>query len=62
MHSLRKTLEEFKSFVLRGSVLDLAVAFVVGAAFADVVKALVARARSSPSTTARFCMVTFSIT
>jgi len=32
---------EFKDFVLRGNVLDLAVAFVIGAAFGAVVSALV---------------------
>lgn len=31
----------FKKFILRGNVIDLAVAFVIGAAFAAVVKALV---------------------
>ena len=35
-------LAEFKEFVLRGNVVDLAVAVVIGAAFGDVVKALVA--------------------
>jgi len=32
----------FKQFILRGNVLDLAVAVVIGAAFGDVVKAVVA--------------------
>lgn len=31
----------FKKFIMRGNVIDLAVAFVIGAAFAAVVKALV---------------------
>ncbi len=31
----------FKKFIMRGNVIDLAVAFVIGAAFASVVKALV---------------------
>jgi large conductance mechanosensitive channel len=31
--------KEFKEFILRGSVVDLAVAVVIGAAFSDVVKA-----------------------
>ena len=31
----------FKKFLLRGNLVDLAVAFVIGAAFADLVKALV---------------------
>ena len=37
----RKTLGEFKSFILRGNVVDLAIAVVIGAAFSDVVKSLV---------------------
>ena len=37
-----KLLADFKKFVLRGNVVDLAVAFVIGLAFAAVVKALVA--------------------
>ncbi|HWX73661.1 MAG TPA: MscL family protein, partial [Solirubrobacteraceae bacterium] len=35
-------LSEFKKFLLRGNVVDLAVAVVVGTAFAALVKALVA--------------------
>src|SRR5438105_1292534 len=35
-------LDDFKKFLLRGNVLDLAVAVVIGTAFAAVVKALVA--------------------
>jgi large conductance mechanosensitive channel len=35
-------LNEFKQFLLRGNVLDLAVAFVIGVAFVAVVNALVA--------------------
>ncbi|MGH2717734.1 MAG: large conductance mechanosensitive channel protein MscL [Actinomycetota bacterium] len=38
----KKLATEFKEFVLRGNVVDLAVAVVIGAAFGDVVKALVA--------------------
>jgi large conductance mechanosensitive channel len=34
-------LKEFKAFLLRGNLLELAVAFVIGAAFVTVVKALV---------------------
>ena len=34
-------LRDFKSFLLRGNVVDLAVAVVIGAAFAAVIKALV---------------------
>jgi large conductance mechanosensitive channel len=37
-----KLLSDFKEFVLRGNVVDLAVAVVIGTAFAAVVKALVA--------------------
>lgn len=36
-----KTAKEFKEFVLRGNVVDLAVAVVVGAAFSGVVSSLV---------------------
>jgi len=36
-----KTLNEFKSFLLRGNVVDLAVGVVIGAAFGTVVAALV---------------------
>ncbi len=35
------TLREFKAFILRGNVVDLAVAVVIGAAFGAVVAALV---------------------
>src|SRR5262245_18694593 len=35
---MKKLYEEFKAFVLRGNVLDLAVAVILGAAFAGVVK------------------------
>jgi large conductance mechanosensitive channel len=34
-------LKDFKNFVIRGNVVDLAVAFVIGSAFAVLVKALV---------------------
>jgi large conductance mechanosensitive channel len=37
-----KVLKDFKSFLLRGNLIDLAVAVVVGTAFAALVKALVA--------------------
>jgi large conductance mechanosensitive channel len=37
-----KVLRDFKAFLLRGNVVDLAVAVVIGTAFAAVVKALVA--------------------
>lgn len=36
-----KTLKEFKAFLLRGNVVDLAVAVVIGAAFGKVVTAVV---------------------
>jgi large conductance mechanosensitive channel len=38
---MRDTLKGFKQFILRGNVLDLAVAVVMGAAFGSVVTALV---------------------
>ena len=34
-------LQEFKKFILRGNVVDLAIGFTVGAAFTTVVKSLV---------------------
>jgi large conductance mechanosensitive channel len=40
--SMRTWATEFKQFLLRGNVIDLAVAFVVGAAFAALVQAAVA--------------------
>jgi large conductance mechanosensitive channel len=39
---VRSTFEEFKQFLLRGNVVDLAVAVVIGAAFGAVVNSLVA--------------------
>lgn len=36
-----KWLEEFKTFILRGNVVDLAIAVVIGAAFSGIVDALV---------------------
>src|SRR5512142_9423 len=36
-----KLLDEFKQFLLRGNLIELAVAVVIGAAFGDVIKALV---------------------
>ena len=41
MSEKKGTLSEFKEFILRGNVVDLAVAVVIGTAFAAVVKALV---------------------
>jgi large conductance mechanosensitive channel len=39
---MSKTLQEFKAFLLRGNLVELAVAFVIGAAFAALVTAFVA--------------------
>jgi large conductance mechanosensitive channel len=39
---MRSWASEFKQFLLRGNVIDLAVGIVIGAAFTDVVQALVA--------------------
>ena len=38
---MKDTMKDFKAFILRGNVVDLAIAVVIGAAFGDVVKALV---------------------
>ena len=38
---MKDTMKDFKAFILRGTVVDLAIAVVIGAAFGDVVKALV---------------------
>ncbi len=38
---MKSTLNEFKAFILRGNVVDLAIAVVIGAAFGAVVTALV---------------------
>ena len=38
---IRKQLNDFKKFILRGNVVDLAVAVVIGAAFNNIVQALV---------------------
>lgn len=38
---MRSWIDEFKAFVLRGNVLDLAVAVVIGAAFSQIVNSLV---------------------
>ena len=43
-------LQEFKAFVLRGNVIDLAVAVVIGAAFGAVVNALVTIIPADPVT------------
>jgi large conductance mechanosensitive channel len=39
---MRSFLDEFKKFILRGNVVDLAVGIVIGAAFAKIVDSLVA--------------------
>jgi large conductance mechanosensitive channel len=41
MPDIRITINEFKKFLIRGNVVDLAVAVVIGAAFTGVVNALV---------------------
>jgi large conductance mechanosensitive channel len=41
MSRMTNTLKEFREFILRGNVVDLAVAVVIGAAFTAVVSALV---------------------
>ena len=38
---MRGLVDEFKTFILRGNVLDLAVAVVIGAAFGRIVESLV---------------------
>lgn len=38
---MKDILQGFKNFIMRGNVIELAVAFVIGAAFAEVVKAIV---------------------
>jgi len=40
--AMKSTLAEFKNFISRGNVVDLAIAVVLGTAFAAVIKALVA--------------------
>jgi large conductance mechanosensitive channel len=42
MKGIKKFLEEFKAFAMRGNVLDMAVGVVVGAAFKAIVDSLVA--------------------
>ncbi len=37
IHILKKFLEEFKQFALRGNVMDLAVGVIIGAAFQNIV-------------------------
>ena len=38
---MKKFLDEFKAFAMRGNVIDLAVGIIIGVAFGDVVKSLV---------------------
>jgi large conductance mechanosensitive channel len=40
-HRMRSQLQDFREFILRGNLVDLAVAFVLGVAFAAVISALV---------------------
>src|SRR5258705_13411132 len=42
LNTERHMLKEFKDFVMRGNVLDLAVAVIIGAAFGAIVNSLVA--------------------
>lgn len=39
---MKKTLEEFKKFIMRGNILDLAIGVVMGTAFGKIVSSLVA--------------------
>ncbi len=39
---MKKFLEEFKKFAVKGNVMDMAVGIVIGAAFSDIVKSFVA--------------------
>ena len=39
--AMKKTLEEFKAFALRGNVVDMAVGIIIGAAFGKIVSSLV---------------------
>ena len=41
VETVTKTLTGFKDFILRGNVIDLAVAVVIGAAFTTIVNAIV---------------------
>ena len=38
---MKKTLEEFKAFALRGNVVDMAVGIIIGGAFGKIVSSLV---------------------
>ena len=38
----KKTLQEFKEFAMKGSVIDLAIGMIIGTAFSGIVKSLVA--------------------
>lgn len=38
---MKKLVKEFKEFIMRGNVLDLAVAVIIGAAFQDIINSLV---------------------
>ncbi|MBN2901036.1 MAG: MscL family protein, partial [Limosilactobacillus mucosae] len=38
---MKKTLQEFKEFISRGNVMDMAVGVIIGSAFTSIVNALV---------------------
>lgn len=40
-YAMKKTIEEFKAFALRGNVVDMAVGIIIGAAFGKIVSSLV---------------------
>ena len=42
---MKKFLEEFKTFALRGNVMDLAVGVIIGAAFQSIVTSLTDKSR-----------------
>ena len=46
---MKKLLEEFKTFALKGNVLDMAVGVVVGGAFTSIVNSLVADVLTPPA-------------
>jgi large conductance mechanosensitive channel len=62
---VKDALKEFKTFILRGSVIDLAVGVAIGAAFADVVKSfttnLLTPILAIPGKSASFAALDFSI-
>ena len=46
---MKKFLEEFKAFAMRGNVLDMAVGVVIGSAFTSIVNSLVADIITPPA-------------